>query len=215
MVSAPGVNPACGMFNIEHLIAVIVCLLLVVLAIIFTRKFNYKKINTLLKITTFVITILEIIKIAFNIYYEGFSYPNNFIPLHFCSLFIYSLWFSGFGKNKIKKLGESFISGGCIIAGLFFLLMPSTSLQLYPIYHFQCIYSLLFHSLMLYFGIIYFIKGYFKYSFKNYFYYIVFVSIACLLAFILNNILDTNLMFIDNPWGLPINLLHKYAKIRY
>ena len=104
MFSAPGVKPACGMFNIEHLIAVIVCLLLVVLAIIFTRKFNYKKINTLLKITTFVITILEIIKIAFNIYYEGFSYPNNFIPLHFCSLFIYSLWFSGFGKNKIKKL---------------------------------------------------------------------------------------------------------------
>ena len=208
MFSAPGTYPACGMFVPTHFIAMFVCFLLVIIGVVLSRKLTKEQMNKITKIVAIVITVLEVVKIFYNIYYEGFKYPNNFIPLHYCSLFIYSLWFAGYGKGIIKNVGESFLSGGCIIAGGFFLILPSTSLQLYPIFHFQCIYSLLFHSLMLYFGLMYFIKGYFKLSVKNYVYYVIFCSIACILAFTIIYIFKTNLMFIDNPWGFPIELLH-------
>lgn len=170
----------------------------------------------LIKITAIIISFLEIIKIAFNIYYDGINYLNNIIPLHFCSLFIYSLWMTGYGRGKIKTIGESFLAGGCIIAGGFFLIMPTSSLLIFPIFHYQCLYSLLFHSLMLYFGLLYFIKDYFALNIKNYIYYLIFCTFFCLLAFFFNEITSaidgintTNLMFIKQPWGLPLDFLEK------
>ena len=214
MFANPGTYPACGMFNMPHLIAMVICFVAVITGVIFTREITKDKMNKVIRATAILITILEIIKIAFNIYYEGLNYLNNIIPLHFCSLFIYSLWMAGYGKGKIKKVGESFLAGGCIIAGAFFLIMPSSSLLIFPIFHYQCLYSLLFHSLMLYFGLMYFIKGFFDLNMKNYVYYVVFCSIFCILAFSINeitglieNINTTNLMFIREPWGLPLEFL--------
>lgn len=216
MFAKPGVYEACGMFNITHYIAMVICFALVITGVILTRKITKDKMDKVIKVTTIVITILEIIKMSFNIYYEGFNYLNNIIPLHYCSLFIYSLWMVGYGKGHIRKVGESFLAGGCIIAGAFFLIMPSSSLLIFPIFHYQCLYSLLFHSLMLYFGLMYFIKGFFELNIKNYVYYVIFCSIFCILAFSINeitglieNINTTNLMFIREPWGLPLDFLAK------
>lgn len=216
MFSKPGIYPACGMFNIYHYIAMTICFLAVITTVILTRHITKDKMNKIIKITAILVTILEIIKMIFNIYYDGLNYLNNIIPLHFCSLFIYSLWMAGFGNKKIKSIGESFLAGGCIIAGAFFLIMPSSSLLIFPIFHYQCLYSLLFHSLMLYFGLMYFIKDFFTLNIKNYLYYVIFCSIFCLIAFSVNeitsyidNVNTTNLMFIKQPWGLPLDFLYK------
>ena len=214
MFSKPGTYPACGMFNVSHFIAMVICFACVITAVILTKKITKEQMLKVIKITAIFVTILEIIKMAFNIYYEGLNYLNNIIPLHFCSLFIYSLWMAGYCKGRIKKVGESFLAGGCIIAGAFFLMMPSSSLLIFPIFHYQCLYSLLFHSLMLYFGLMYFINGFFDLTIKNYVYYVVFCSIFCILAFSINEITAsiegvnaTNLMFIAQPWGLPLEFL--------
>lgn len=220
MFSKPGIFPACGMFNITHYIAMIICFTLVIVGVILSKKITKEKMNKVVRITAIVISVLEAVKIAFNIYYEGLNYLNNIIPLHYCSLSIYSLWMSGYGNGIIKKIGESFLAGGCIIAGAFFLIMPSSSLLIFPIFHYQCLYSLLFHSLMLYFGLMYFIKGFFDLNIKNYIYYVIFCSIFCILAFTINeitnlieNINTTNLMFIKEPWGLPLEFLLKIHQI--
>lgn len=220
MFAKPGTYPACGMFNITHYIAMTICFILVITGVLLSRKITKDKMYKIIRITAIGITILEIIKMGFNIYYEGLNYLNNIIPLHFCSLFIYSLWMAGFGKGKLKKVGESFLAGGCIIAGAVFLIMPSSSLLIFPIFHYQCLYSLLFHSLMLYFGLMYFIKGLFDLNIKNYVYYVIFCSIFCVIAFIINevtgvmeNVNTTNLMFIREPWGLPLDFLVKIHKV--
>ena len=216
MFTKPGTYPACGMFNTSHYIAMLICFSAVIAGVIFTKKFTKQQIDKMIRATAVFITVLEITKMILNIYYEGLNYLNNILPLHFCSLFIYSLWMAGYGKGRVKKLGESFLSGGCIIAGSFFLIMPSSSLLIFPIFHYQCLYSLLFHSLMLYFGLMYFIKGFFDLSIKNYAYYAVFCLVFCAVAFTVNEITGaiesintTNLMFIREPWGLPLDFLEK------
>lgn len=216
MFAKPGMYPACGMFNATHYIAMLICFGAVTMGVIFTRRITKNQLDKLIKVIAVFITVLEITKMAFNIYYEGLNYLNNIIPLHFCSLFIYSLWMAGYGKGKLKKTGESFLAGGCIIAGVSFLLMPSSSLLIFPIFHYQCLYSLLFHSLMLYFGLIYFIRGFFDLNIKNYVYYVIFCSVFCIVAFAINeitglmgNVNTTNLMFLREPWGIPLEFLSK------
>lgn len=220
MFAKPGTYPACGMFNPSHYTAMILCFIAVITCVILSRNITKDKMHKVIKVTAVIVTVLEVIKIAFNIYYEGLNYLNNIIPLHFCSLFIYSLWMAGYGKGNLKKVGESFLAGGCIIAGAVFLIMPSSSLLLFPIFHYQCLYSLLFHSLMLYFGLIYFSKGFFDLNKKNYVYYVIFCSVFCILAFAINEITalaehinTTNLMFIREPWGLPLDFLVKIYDI--
>ena len=210
-------NP-CGIFNVTHLLAASICIILVIIAVIISKNIKREAFTKLLKIFAVIITILELIKIIYNLYYNYRAPINDWLPLHFCSLFIYSLWFAGFGKGKLKTIGESFLIGGGIIAGLVFLIIPSTSLKLFPIFHFQCIYSLLFHSLFLYSGLLILIKNYFTLSIKNFIYYFIFCTIFCIIAVILNIITDANFMFLDNPWGIPIPLLSKikdFSQILY
>ena len=222
MFSKAGTYPACGIFSIEHIIFMIICFILVILACVFTRKIKKEQFNKITKIAAIVFTTLEIIKIIFNWCQYGFGSINNYIPLHYCSLFIYSLWMAGFFKGFIKKIGESFLAGGCILAGAFFLISPSSSLTIYPVFHFLSIHSMFYHSVMLYFGLMYFIKGFFDYSIKNYLYYVIYCSIFCIIAFILNLTTDANFMFMDNPWGfdnIPILKflidIHKVAPLVY
>ena len=85
----------------------------------------------------------------------GYTWINTWLPISFCSIFIYALWLSGYGKGKWKETGEAFIAGVSIVAGATYLLFPSTSLTIYPTWHYLCMYSMLFHTLMVYMGILY------------------------------------------------------------
>jgi len=119
---------------------------------------------------------------------------------------------SGFGKGIIKKTGETFIACGCSVAGLSFLIMPSTSLTEVPMFHFLSCYSMLYHSLMLFFGLLYLSKKVviiFRKSFK---YFSVYVIIAGIVSIILNSIFDANLMFLAHPYHIPIWFLEPLSE---
>lgn len=207
MFSPCGRYEPCGLFTITHFIALLICLLGVTLAILLTRNIKIETFTKIIKVIAIIVTILELIKICYNLYYNPNSPINDWLPFHFCSLFIYSLWMSGYFKGKIKTIGDSFMVGGGIIAGFVFLIIPSTSLKLFPIFHFQCLYSLLFHSLFLYLGLMILIKEYFILNLKNYINYLIFCTIFCIIAITLNIIFGANFMFLDNPWEIPIKFL--------
>ena len=86
---------------------------------------------------------------------------------------------AGFFKGKIREIGMSFIVGGGILAGIAFLIFPTTSLMMHPIYHYLSIHSMLFHSLMVYLGIVCYLKKMFVFNKKGYLSYIVFCLIFC------------------------------------
>lgn len=209
MFAPAGKYEACGLFTIQHFLALLICLICVVIMTLISIKLSKERFILITRISAIVITVLEVVKIIFNLYYNRYAPINDWLPFHYCSLFIYSLWLSGYCKGTLKKIGDSFLIGGGVIAGSVFLVIPSTSLRLFPIFHFQCLYSLLFHSLFLYFGLVFLIKNYFVLTLKNYLYYFTFCTFFCAIAIILNIIYQSNFMFLDNPWGIPIPLLSK------
>ena len=159
----------------------------------------------------FSFTVWEIAKIVFKFIIDDAKYLDHWVPLYFCSLFIVALYLCAYGKGRIYKLGESFIIGGCIVGGLAFLVVPATSLMDYPVYHFSSIHSMLFHSSMVYMGVLYIWKLKLKLDLGAFINYSIFVGFFGALSITLNLILDQNFMILTRPVNIPIEFLNTIA----
>lgn len=217
MFSKRGVGDPCGMFSQAYILTLIIILIIIGLLLYKYRNIKEEKIYIIIKISAVLVTILEIIKIVYNLY-NGYNILDNYFPLSFCSIFIYSLWVAGFGNNYFKQVGICFIEGGAIIAGLAFLIFPTSSLTMHPIYHYLSLYSMFYHGLMLFIGLLIYIDGMFKYNLKNFFKYIIYCLFFMIIAVILNNIYDVNLMFLSEPFNIPLkifDIIHDFSPFIY
>lgn len=200
--------PPCGMFTLGHILSFVVCMILMVTLLYVSYKKDNLNIKKITKIVAIVLAVLEALKIVYHVYYSYLKL-EQIIPLSYCSLFIYALFMSGFGKGKVEKIGNSFITGGCIVAGSAFLIFPTTSLMLHPLFHALSIHSMLYHTTMVFFGILFFMKKVERVSINNFIYYSIFTISFLILAIILNLSFDGNLMFIQKPMNMPFDFINK------
>ena len=200
--------PPCGMFTATHFFALFVTLVCVGIGLYLCRKITLDKLKFATKIVAICVTVLECIKIGYNFAYD-YTWLDAWIPLAFCSIFIYASWMAGFGKGTLEKFGDAFLLGGCPIAGFAFLLFPTTSLQLHPIYHFLCIHSMLFHGAMLWLGLLYLFRGKDIPDLKTFRNYARCFTLFAIPALILNATTGSNMMFLRQPFNMPIQLLNK------
>lgn len=208
---------ACGMFTTPHLIAAFTAIALVfVLLMLYKKGLFAPEIGKLTRSLAIIVTILELIKISHSFLY-GDLYLDAWFPLSYCGLFIFALWMASFGTNIIGKIGRIFIAYGCPFAGLAFLIFPTTSLMNFPVWHYFSIYSLLFHFLMIYLGVIYLFN---EESFgpKTFCCYSLFVIFFAIPAISLNCAFDSNLMNLHEPYNIPIQLiqnLYSFSSVLY
>ena len=188
----------CGVFTPPHFIAIAVYYALVAVAVIFSRKLNVRRTEQTVFWIAVAVTVMEIIKIAIRLY-KG-ERGDAWIPLYFSSLFMYAIWLSLVNNKILQTTGRVFLAYGCTVAGTFFVLYPSTSLLLFPIWHPASLHSLIYHWLMLYVGILTLTKRY-RPKAIHFVHYFVFVAVFSSAAATVNRFLDTNLMFLSNPFG--------------
>ncbi len=207
---------ACGMFSSSHIISASICFIVaIVSAVLFIKKSNIS-LRILYKISAVLLTLLEVIKIAHSFIY-GDYYLDAWFPISYCGLLIFALWFAGFGKSFLKTAGEAFIAYGCPIAGIIFLIFPTTSLMSFPIWHYFSLYSLLFHGVMIFLGIVQLNKES-RLSINNYASYICFVALFSIISIILNSIFNCNLMNLREPYNIPVELIqnvYSFSKHAY
>lgn len=209
--------PPSGMFTLSHFIALIVTITFLAVALYIFRNIKKENIKKMCKVLAISLTILETIKIAYNLYY-GYTALDHWFPLSYCSIFIYSLYFS-LSKNKtLEKLGYCFISGGGILAGSFFLIFPTTSLMLHPIYHYLCIYSMLFHAMMFFTSVLVISKKVAVPNIKNFKYYLIYLTIFSIIAITMNIAFESNMMFYGMPYNMPIKFvvdIYNFSNVLY
>ena len=212
----PGEYPPCGMFSKGHLILLMITIIGIIVALHFTKNKKNEEITKLIRNLTVFLWILEIIKIIFNFIIGNASSPNSYIPLYFCSMILYAGIFSGFCKGKLKHMGDVFIATGGMIAGIFFLLGPMTSLTIYPAFHYISIQSFIFHGVMFYLGILINITGYIDIKQRDILYYFGLMIIISIIAWIFNIIFDSNLMFISKDYpGTMMSVLYNSVGILF
>lgn len=208
MFSKYGKYEAVGLFSTTHLISIVVLFFAMLLAVFLTKKMSRKCYLIVLRVFAIVFTCLELFKIGWTWWCLNNFILDAWLPLFFCSLFIYSLWLTWFKQKKIQDLGLSFIGIGCIIGGIAFIIFPTTSFRWFPIWHFQCLYSMIYHSAMVYAGIMCIVTKSINVNVKTVLRYCLFTFVFMALATGINLICNSNLMFTNNPGAIPLELLH-------
>lgn len=205
----PGKYEACGIFSKGHMVLFIFMMIGILIALYYTNKKSKDEVQQIIKNCTIFLWILEIIKILFNLLNGNVNNPNSYIPLYYCSLILYAGLFSSFSKGILKRVGDVFLATGGIVAGIWFTIAPVTSLTVYPIFHYISIQSFILHGTMIYLGLLINITHYIEYSKKDFKYYFWLIIGIGILAYVVNLILDTNLMFVSKNYpGTPIEILY-------
>lgn len=205
----PNEYEPCGIFTTKHFILIILTIVAISIALKKTIHKSKEEIHKIIKSLTIVIWILEFVRIGFNIYIGNINNVNECLPLYYCSLLLYAGLMSSFGKGKIKRIGDVFLATGGIIGGIVFIIMPTTSLPTYPMLHFISLHSFLYHGTMVYIGLLINATNYIELELKDIIYFAELVGGICIIALIVNNIFDGNLMFISKDFpGTPITILY-------
>ncbi len=190
----------CGIFTPLHFMVIVAFILSFALVMVLSRKLTSEKSKKLIFILAIMVLALEIIKITLRIIKNDIL--DAFIPLYFCSLFLFAVWFIFCKNKKLQMVGYSYLVFGGIFASLAFIIYPSTSLMIQPLWHLGSIHSIIYHFIMLYAGVLVLSKKLYTPKASDFWYYFAFVSCACLLALAINLNFGTNMMFLDNPFGL-------------
>ena len=195
---------ACGMWSGTYIIALAITLTLAVTAIYLSRKMKERGVRRLLLASSVFTISTEIVKMVF----VGVTYgieEVEFIPLYFCSLFMYSTVLALTKRDALRNTGLAFLFFGGIIGAVGFFSYPDACIPNYPIYHFMCLRTMIFHGLMIYVGFTVVLTGYYKPSVRHFKNYLAAMCIVGIGAYIYNLIFDTNLMYISKPLGLEIS----------
>ena len=102
--------------------------------------------RSLIRKIIIVLWVLECIKIHFRIRTGSEADYDTWVPLYFCSITLYAGIASGFGRGIIQHIGDVFLASGGLIAGICFMLYPSSSLLIYPTFHFLSVHSFIYHD---------------------------------------------------------------------
>lgn len=195
-----GEYPPAGLFTPEHIILLIITLSFIVFALAHSSEMSKDEVKKIIRISTVTLAILEVVRIGFALTYTKPFDLNGYMPLYFCSLFLYAGIFSSFAKGFLKRMGDVFIATGGILGGLVFLIFPSTSLSLFPAFHFMSIHSFIYHGFMVYLGILVNITDYVTLKKNDLVYYATLVGVLCFICLPLNRIFGSNLMFLSDAF---------------
>lgn len=194
-LAKPGEYDACGIFSAEHFILIAITIIGIVTALKYTA--NKKDTKKIIRNCTIFIWIFEIIIMLFKISVNGIKNPNHYIPLYYCSILLYAGALSSFGKGRLKRVGDVFLATGAIIGGVVYMIFPTTSLLTYPMIHLVSMHSFIFHGIMIYLGLLVNLSKYIEVKNRDIINYASLVGIICIIAFIFNQVYDSNLMFIS------------------
>lgn len=210
MFAPEGVYEPAGMFTPAHFISLAFCIIILISAVFLTRNISEKNLRRVTLGMAIFFTVCEIVKIAYKFFIckRQLMDLDSWVPLYYCSLFIYTTWMSSCKNAYIRRIGDAFISCGCFSGGLAFLISPSTSLMIAPIWHFLSIHSMLFHTSMVYLSLMYIYKGLFQPTKKQLLHYIIILSLFMIPAATMNVIFGCNMMMLREPYNFPIRLAY-------
>ena len=205
-----GKYQACKLFTSGHFALIIATFACIAIALKKTLHKSKEDVYKIIRNLTIVLVLLEIFKIWFTL--QDFKIINvkEWVPLYYCSLLLYAGLLSSFTKGKLKRVGDVFLATGSIVGGLVFILFPTTSLPTYPVFHFISIHSFFFHGVMVYLTLLVNKTHYIELKKKDVLYFASLVGVVCIAALIVNNIFNSNLMFISMDFpNTPITILYK------
>jgi hypothetical protein len=191
----------CGMYTLPHFIVLFLFFGLLALFVYKSRRLTDKQWNKIHFWIAVGVLVCEVVKIAIRVYKN--QPPDDWIPLFYCSLFVFAVWFALCKWQPLKRLGYAYMTMGGVAAATFYIVYPSTGLNIYPWWHPAPLHGILFHFVMCYTGLTALINKRFTPTIKDGLYYSIFIIAACVPSYFFNERFGSNCMFLRDAFGLP------------
>ena len=170
----------------------IISFVTMILLLIILRKSKNERVKKIIRIVSIFLTLLYIVKTICESYYDitqggGFNY--YLLPFDTCSFVMLAGLLSSFCKGKIKEYSDAWLSTGCILGG-FATMIFLNAFKYYPFFSFGAFYSMLWHFLMVFLGLLLIVTNYvpmnYKTILKGYLFHVIVSLIVIPIDFIFN-----------------------------
>ena len=175
----------------QYLYLIISTVLLIIL-LIKLRKIGNDKVLKIIRIISVFLIIFYIGKTTWESIYDiklngGFN--TGLLPFDACSLVMLAGILASFSKGKIKDYATCWLATGCIVGG-FATMLFLNAFKFYPFLSFGAFYSMIWHFLMVFIGLLIIINNYVKIEYKTllkgYLFHILFSCIVIPIDYIFN-----------------------------
>lgn len=192
-------------------------IILMLFLFLFLKDISRKKILRIIKFIGIFMTVLYIIKTIWESIYDirllG-SFNTGLLPFDTCSIIMYACLIAGFCKGKLKKFAECWLTTGGVVGGVATMLFLN-AFKYYPFFSFGAFYSMIWHFLMVFVGLLLIINNYVELKYENMLYGYLFHFIISLIIIPIDFIFNFDFMLYHNLGGIPIfeNIAIKFSQM--
>lgn len=192
---------ACGMWSPTYILALAITLTAVALGLFFCRKASQRAVRIILIAAAVFSISTELVKMVFI----GLTYGPEKVeltPLYFCSCYMYTLVMALSKRRQLQEMGLTFLFYGGIVGALAFFAYPSACIPRYPIYHFMCLRTMLYHGSMIFVGLLIVLRGVYVPSADHFPRFSQLIGAVGLAAYFINLLTGTDYMYISEPLAI-------------
>jgi hypothetical protein len=193
----------------------IISFVLLVILLVLLRKSSKEKVLKIVKMTGIFLILFYLGKTIWESYYDikiNGSFNWYILPFDTCSIIMLATMFAGFGKGKIKKIGECWLCTGGIVGGIA-TMVHLNAFNFYPFLSFGGFYSMLWHFLMVFLGLLLIVTNYVEMKYSTIIYGFLFQVIVSIFVIPINYIYNFDFMLYKDLGGIPFfeNLASKLS----
>jgi hypothetical protein len=147
----------------------VISIILMVTLLILLRKLAKENVLKIIRFVGVFLIIFYIVKTTWESIYDiklTGSFNMGLLPLDACSIVMLAGVLSGFFKGKVKDYSDSWLVTGCIIGGIANMIFLN-ALKYYPLISFGASYSMIWHFLMVFIGLLMIVTNYVDLNFKT------------------------------------------------
>ena len=194
----------------------IISIVLLIILLILLRKSSKEKVLKIVKILSIFLIIFYISKTTWETIYDiksSGTFNTGLLPFDSCSIIMLAGLISSFSKGKIKEYSDSWLVTGSILGG-FSTMLFLNAFKYYPFFSFGAFYSMIWHFLMVFIGLLLIITNYVKISYKTLLKGFIFHLSISLIVIPIDFIFDFDFMMYKSLGGIPIfeNVASKFIE---
>ena len=202
-----------GFLSWQHLTFVTsLMIIMVALAIFFGKKYKNEDMNSKNKVliwAAILIDSFELVKIVLRcIEDKSIGEIVYVLPLFLCSIQLITIPLAAFSKGRIKEASLDFVMIFGILGAVLGTYGAGQNYDAYPVLSFTNVVSGITHSISGFASLYIAISGMASMKKRNISISLSILSVFCVLAYVVNKIIDYNYMFLERGDGTPYDIFY-------
>ena len=183
-----------------------ISIILLIILLCYFRKASNKKVLKIIRIISIFLVLFYITKTTWESIYDiklTGSFNYYLLPFDSCSIIMLAGILSGFAKGRIKTFSDAWLTTGGVVGGIATMLYLN-AFKYYPFFSFGAFYSMIWHFLMVFLGLLLIVTNYVEINYKTIIHGFVFHVIISLVVIPIDFIFDFDFMMYKSLGGIPI-----------